>query len=84
MSQNDLDQSVPTHDDDPEQAWPESQDGCLDLDEEHFWEFVTWAADGKVIDWFPLPDLNCTWKDRVQQGTLTAGWGEELAWRTIA
>ena len=53
--------------------------GYLGLDKDYFWEFSARDKNGHVATRIPLPDLNYSWKDRIQQNTLRLGWQNDIA-----
>ena len=53
--------------------------GYLNLDADNFWELVTRGHDGKVTSQVSVPDLNYSWKSRLQENTLRLGWEEDTS-----
>jgi hypothetical protein len=55
--------------------------GYLNLDSDNDWEFVTLDNQGTIAKRVPLPDLQYSWKSRIQENSLSLGWQSDVAMR---
>ena len=55
--------------------------GYLDINKDNIWEFVSRDTDGRITFTYNIPDIQHSWKMRMQENTFDIGWQENIARR---